>query len=91
MVLVEGEAGIGKSRLTQVLREQIAGEPHTALRYQCSPYHLNSALYPITEQLEFAVYQLRELGGPIGLRELVIRGITKESCRHWIRPPPLRP
>ena len=30
------------------------GQPHTALRYQCSPYHLNSALYPIIEQFEFA-------------------------------------
>ena len=54
VVLVSGEPGIGKSRLTQVLREQIAGEPYTALRYQCSPYHLNSALYPIIEQFEFA-------------------------------------
>ncbi len=54
VVLISGEPGIGKSRLTQVLREQIKGEPHTALRYQCSPFRLNSALYPIIEQLEFA-------------------------------------
>ena len=60
VVLVGGEPGIGKSRLTQVLREQIAGEPHTALRYQCSPYHLNSALYPIIEQFEFAAGFARE-------------------------------
>ena len=58
--LVGGEPGIGKSRLTQVLREQIKGEPHTALRYQCSPFHLNSALYPIIEQIEFAAGFARE-------------------------------
>ncbi len=60
VVLVSGEPGIGKSRLTQVLREQIAGEPHTALHYQCSPYHINSALYPIIEQFEFAAGFARE-------------------------------
>ena len=60
VVLVAGAPGIGKSRLTQVLREQIAGEPYTALRFQCSPYHLNSALHPITEHLEFAAGFTRE-------------------------------
>jgi class 3 adenylate cyclase/predicted ATPase/DNA-binding transcriptional ArsR family regulator len=51
IVLIEGEAGIGKSRLTQVLSERIAGEVHTRLRYQCSPYHSNSALFPFTTQI----------------------------------------
>jgi len=60
VVLVGGEPGIGKSRLTQVLREQIADEPHIELCYQCSPYHLNSAMYPVTEQLEFAAGFNRE-------------------------------
>ncbi|HTS52082.1 MAG TPA: AAA family ATPase [Burkholderiales bacterium] len=62
LVLVGGEPGVGKSRLTQVLREQIIGESYTALRYQCSPYHLNSALYPIIEQLERAAGFAREDG-----------------------------
>jgi len=60
VVLVGGVPGIGKSRLTQVLLEQLAGEPLTVLRYQCSPFHLNSALHPIIEQLERASAWTRE-------------------------------
>ena len=47
VVLLSGEAGIGKSRLTAALLERLATEPHTRLRYFCSPQHTNSALYPI--------------------------------------------
>ena len=36
------------------MREWLASEPHTWLRYQCSPYHTNSALYPVSIQLVFA-------------------------------------
>jgi predicted ATPase len=53
IVLISGEPGIGKSRLTAALAERIA-EPHTRLRYQCSPYHTNSALRPFIAQLERA-------------------------------------
>jgi len=52
VVLLCGEPGIGKSRITQVLRERIAAEPHTSLRFQCSPFHTHSALYPMIEQFE---------------------------------------
>ena len=48
IVLISGEAGIGKSRLMEVIAEQVAHEPHTRLRYQCSPYHGASALFPFT-------------------------------------------
>jgi class 3 adenylate cyclase/predicted ATPase len=54
VVLVGGEPGIGKSRLTRALRERLEQASYTMLRYQCSPYHLNSALYPIIDQFERA-------------------------------------
>src|SRR6516165_10226021 len=54
IVLILGEPGIGKSRLAAALAERIASEPHTRLRYQCSPYHTNSALHPFIAQLERA-------------------------------------
>src|SRR6516165_2814860 len=54
VVLICGEPGIGKSRLTAALSEHIGGEPQTRLRYFCSPYHQDSALYPFIAQLERA-------------------------------------
>src|SRR5215467_4384844 len=54
IVLISGEPGIGKSRLAATLAERITGEPYTRLRYQCSPYHANSALRPFIDQLERA-------------------------------------
>ena len=54
VVLLSGEAGIGKSRLTAALLERLAAEPHTRLRYFCSPQHPDSALYPIISQMERA-------------------------------------
>jgi class 3 adenylate cyclase/predicted ATPase len=54
VVLLSGEAGIGKSRLTAALLERIADEPHTRLRYFCSPQHTDSAFYPIIGQMERA-------------------------------------
>ena len=53
-MLISGEPGIGKSRLTAALSEQIGTEPHTRLRYFCSPHHQDSALYPFIAQLERA-------------------------------------
>jgi class 3 adenylate cyclase/predicted ATPase len=54
VVLISGEAGIGKSRLTAALLENIATQPHTRFRYFCSPQHTDSALYPIIGQMERA-------------------------------------
>jgi AAA ATPase domain/Adenylate and Guanylate cyclase catalytic domain len=54
VVLLSGEAGIGKSRLIAALLERLAGEPHTRLRYFCSPQHTDSAFYPVIGQMERA-------------------------------------
>jgi class 3 adenylate cyclase len=51
VVLLSGEAGIGKSRLTAALLERLIGEPHTRLRYFCSPQRTDSAFYPIIGQI----------------------------------------
>jgi len=60
VVLLSGEAGIGKSRLVGALHDRLAGEPHTRLRYFCSPHHQDSALYPFITQLERAAGFARE-------------------------------
>jgi class 3 adenylate cyclase/predicted ATPase len=58
VVLISGEAGIGKSRLVRALRETVAAHPQAWLTLcQCSPYHRNSALYPIIDTLEHAILQ----------------------------------
>lgn len=54
MVLISGEAGIGKSRLVATLSESPLLGAHRRVRYQCSPYHTNSALHPFVAQLERA-------------------------------------
>ena len=54
VVLLEGEPGIGKSRIVQALCDRLRGEPHIRLRYYCSAYYTNSALYPVINQLERA-------------------------------------
>ena len=60
VVLISGEAGIGKSRLTAAVLESLAREPHTRLRYFCSPQHTDSAFYPIIGQMERAAGWLHD-------------------------------
>ena len=52
MVLISGEPGIGKSRLDGSASGAPEGEPHTRLRYFCSPHHQDSALHPFIAQLD---------------------------------------
>ena len=53
-VLLVGEAGIGKSRLVQAMLDAVAGGENITLRYQCSPHHTGTALWPVIQQLGFA-------------------------------------
>ncbi|MBA3775962.1 MAG: AAA family ATPase, partial [Betaproteobacteria bacterium] len=54
VVLIRGEPGIGKSRITQFFRDSLKGQRHQCLQYQCSPYHANSALHPVIAHIEQA-------------------------------------
>lgn len=50
-MLLVGEAGIGKSRIMRAVLDMVAREPHVRVRYQCSPYYRDSALWPVIQQL----------------------------------------
>jgi predicted ATPase/class 3 adenylate cyclase len=52
VVFISGEAGIGKSSLTATMRTRVAQEGATRITFRCSPYHTNSALYPVNTHLE---------------------------------------
>src|SRR5262249_47613218 len=60
VVLLSGEPGIGKSRLVQALKEQVVAEGATRIEFRCSPYHQNSAFYPIIEHLQRLLQFVRE-------------------------------
>ena len=70
VVLISAEPGIGKSRLAEALEERIAGEPHTRLRYFCSPHHQDSAFYPVIGQIERAAGFARDDAVPIKQQKL---------------------
>ena len=54
MLIVSGEAGIGKSRITKAVIDGVAADDHVRMTYQCSPYHADSAFYPVIQQMFFA-------------------------------------
>jgi class 3 adenylate cyclase/predicted ATPase len=70
IVLMSGEAGIGKSRIAQTMLARLEGEPHISLRLFCSPHHQDSALYPSIAQLERAAGFRREDGAEQKLAKL---------------------
>lgn len=71
IVLISGEAGIGKSRITEALAEIIGGERHFRVNYQCSPYHSSTALYPYIHQTEKAAGFKPSDTNEVKLRKLV--------------------
>ena len=77
VVLVSGEAGIGKSRLVAVFAERLRDEPSLCLRYFCNAHYDNSALYPVTAQLERAAGFTREDAPATKLEKL--RNVLAES------------
>ena len=93
VVLVSGEPGIGKSRLTAALAERLHAEPHLRLRYFCSPYHQDSALFPFIDQLgraagfardDMPAAQAGEARGLAGPRRAAGRGCgapRRSACR----------
>jgi len=60
LVVLGGEAGIGKSRILDAVRQRLSSEAQVQIRYQCSPYFSNSALYPVIAQLNHAARFLPE-------------------------------
>jgi class 3 adenylate cyclase len=70
VVLLSGEPGIGKSRLSVELQERLSDESHVRMRYFCSPHHQDSALHPTIVQLERAAGFERDDRPEIKLRKL---------------------
>jgi predicted ATPase len=54
IVTITAEPGLGKSRLVETFLQQVETAPHSRFRYQCSPYHVNSALFPAIQELRLA-------------------------------------
>ena len=97
VVLLSGEAGIGKSRLVQVLKEHVATEPQAWLTpCQCSPYYQNSALYPMIELLERVALRFEREESPAAEAQQTggVRGAVWPAAgggRAPLRRPPLAP
>jgi class 3 adenylate cyclase/predicted ATPase len=77
VVLLAGEAGIGKSRIVEAFRQMISGTSQSILRHQCSPYHVDSALYPIITELEHAANVVSN--DPSSVRLGKIEGLLKKE------------
>jgi DNA-binding CsgD family transcriptional regulator len=83
VVLLSGEPGIGKSRILSTLRERLEAQRAQSLRFQCSPYYVNSAFWPVIDNLERALTFTRDettdwLGPTDGAEQTRHIGITIE-------------
>lgn len=76
LVLLSGEAGIGKSRLVEVLKDRLAGEPKYIIGARCLPYFQNSFLYPVIDYLE-RFLEISNVDSPREKLEKLKRGQTK--------------
>jgi class 3 adenylate cyclase/predicted ATPase len=70
VVLLSGEGGIGKTRLVEVLHQRVVSEDSPRLAFRCSPYHTNSAMYPVIEHLQRLLQFQREDSREVKLRKL---------------------
>jgi len=84
-VLISAEPGIGKSRLAEAFRLNLEGEPHTRLRYFCSPHHQDSALFPFIAQLERAVGFERDDAPSVRLERLEVLVATNAPAEGDVR------
>ncbi len=83
VVLVSGEPGIGKSRLVEEFRQNISDLPHTQMRYQCSPYHFATALYPVIRQFESAADLRADESNHVKLEK--IRGVLSDQTDQALK------
>ncbi len=79
-LLLVGEAGIGKSRVTRALRDMVGGSDSAILLFQCSPYHLDSALWPVIQQLTVALKLAAEDSPALRLDK--IEGFLRRHAGH---------
>lgn len=75
VVMLRGEAGIGKSRLTQVLKDEVSREQPQPVECRCSPYHQHTALYPVIDSLHRALQARSAASGtrPLETLEALLR------------------
>src|SRR5262249_43691149 len=85
VVLISAEPGIGKSRLAETFRQSLEREPHTRLRYFCSPHHQDSALFPFIAQLERAAGFERDDTPSARLEKLEALVATKEPAEDDVQ------